>query len=131
MTHSDPIADLLTRLRNAMARQKDEIILPASRVKLEIAKILKQQGFIEDYTYLEQDKKTYLRVELKYLSGTSAIQGLKRVSRPGRREYVPHSGLIRHLRPNHTTIISTSRGLMTTHEARQHKLGGEVVCSIW
>jgi small subunit ribosomal protein S8 len=121
---TDPIADLLTRIRNAAEADHDYADIPASRFKTEIARILQEQGYIEGYETEPGGPGPILRVRLKYTEDRRpVITNLKRVSRPGRREYV-EAGM-------GTTIMSTSRGVMTGHEARRQGIGGEVVAHVW
>ncbi len=136
MTVSDPIADMLTRIRNAIGRRHPEVEMPSSKIKEAIARILEEEGYIAGYQVSEEGSYPVLRIELKYLEeGTRvrrpAIQGLRRVSRPSRRVYVradqvsdSHSGL-------GISILSTSQGIMTGREARQRHIGGELLCEIW
>jgi len=132
MAVNDPVADFLTRIRNALSAQHDTVVIPASKFKVELARILKEQGYIEDYGTEPARVGEALRVRLKYTEDrSSVISGLKRVSSPGRRTYV-HSGEIpKILGGMGTTIISTSRGVMTGHEAKRQSVGGEVVAYVW
>jgi small subunit ribosomal protein S8 len=132
MAVNDPVADFLTRIRNALSAQHDSVVIPASKFKVELARILKEQGYIEDYGTEPARVGEALRVRLKYTEDrSSVISGLKRVSSPGRRTYV-HSGEIpKILGGMGTTIISTSRGVMTGHDAKRQKVGGEVVAYVW
>ncbi len=132
---TDPISDYLTRLRNAVQAGHDEVEVPASRLKLEMSRILKEQGYIRDF---ESEAPTadrpgeLLRVHLKYTTERrSAIAGLKRVSRPGQRTYVGHGEIPKVLGGMGTSIISTSRGVMTGHDARKEGVGGELVAQVW
>jgi small subunit ribosomal protein S8 len=132
MAVNDPVADFLTRIRNALSAQHDSVLIPASKFKVELARILKEQGYIEDYGTEPARVGEALRVRLKYTEDrSSVISGLKRVSSPGRRTYV-HSGEIpKILGGMGTTIVSTSRGVMTGHEAKRAGVGGEVVAYVW
>jgi small subunit ribosomal protein S8 len=132
MAVNDPIADFLTRIRNAIQAQHDTVVIPASKFKVEVARVLREQGYIEGYETEPARVGEALRVRLKYTEDrSSVISGLKRVSSPGRRTYV-HSGEIpKILGGMGTTIMSTSRGVMTGHEARRAGVGGEVVAHIW
>ena len=129
---TDPIADFLTRIRNALSAQHDSVLIPASKFKVELARILQEQGYIEEYATEPARVGEALRVRLKYTEDrSSVISGLKRVSTPGRRTYV-HSGEIpKILGGMGTTILSTSRGVMTGHEAKRQGVGGEVVAYVW
>lgn len=128
---SDPIADLLTRIRNASNAEHEKVDIPASRLKLRIAEILKNEGFIKNYRMLE-DKARVLRVYLKYgPANEQMISGLVRVSSPGRRVYVTHDRVPSILAGMGVTIVSTSRGLLTDREARKQRVGGEVLAYVW
>jgi small subunit ribosomal protein S8 len=135
MSMTDPIADLLTRLRNGARAQHHDVTLPASKVKAEVARILKQEGYIEDYEVHAASggrPGTELTVTLKYTAERKpVITGLQRVSRPGQRTYVDHSHIPRIQGGMGTAIISTSHGLMTGHDARLAGVGGEVVARVW
>ncbi len=131
MAVSDPVADFLTRLRNAARAHHKVVRAPASRMLVEISRILKEQGYIKDFKLIEDNKQGILEVQLKYFRGQPAFRELKRISKPGRRVYrgvkaLPHvkSGL-------GILIVSTSKGVMTDKEARRYNVGGEVICSVW
>jgi small subunit ribosomal protein S8 len=129
---TDPIADFLTRIRNATTVRRETVEAPASRLKRGIAEILKREGFIRDYEFVDDGKQGVLRLYLKYGPNKERIiTGLKRISRPGRRVYVRKDQLPKVLGGLGIAIISTSRGLMTDKEARKQGLGGEVICYIW
>jgi small subunit ribosomal protein S8 len=129
---TDPVADYLTRLRNGLIAHHEEVEIPASRLKSEISRILKEQGYITDYSVEPGRVGEVLKVQLKYSEEREpAIQGLKRVSRPGRRSYVDHGGVPRVQGGMGTAILSTSSGLMTGHEARSKGVGGEVLAYVW
>jgi len=132
MSMTDPIADLLTRIRNAIAADHEYAEIPASKFKTEIARLLDEQGYIESFSVEPARVGEVLRVKIKYTEDRrSVISGLKRVSRPGRRTY-SHSGeLPKVLGGMGTVIMSTSRGVMTGHQARQEGVGGEVVAYVW
>jgi len=136
MTVDDPIADMLTRIRNALSRRAEEVVLPSSRLKAEIARVLKEEGYIADYTVEQGESYPVLRLKLKYLrEGTRtwrpAIRGLRRVSRTSRRIYAGVRELPRPRQGLGIAIISTSQGVMTDREARKRGLGGEVICEVW
>jgi len=133
MTMTDPIADLLARIRNAHLVKHDRLELPASRLKLEVCRILKEQGYIEDYALDADDPvKQTMRVLLKYNSdGEPAIRTLRRVSRPGRRVYRGADELKPVLNGIGVGIVSTSSGLLTDGEARENRVGGEILCEVW
>ncbi|MFN4197106.1 MAG: 30S ribosomal protein S8 [Caldimicrobium sp.] len=129
---TDPIADMLTRIRNALMAKKRTVIVSASKMKLEIAKILKDEGYIEDYKYIDEKPQPKIEIILKYTENKqSVITGLRRVSKPGRRVYMSYKILPKVLDGLGLAIVSTSQGIMTDHEARKRKIGGEVICEIW
>ena len=132
MTVTDPIADMLTRIRNAIMAQHDNVAMPVSRMKLNIAKILKQQGFIKDYEVVGNRPKRQLRVHLKYdEAGKPAIVGLERVSKPGLRVYSAYNEIPRVYGGLGIAIVSTSKGIMAGQQAWQQGIGGELLCVIW
>lgn len=132
MVMTDPVADFLTRVRNANTVYHDKVEAPASRVKRDISDILKQEGFIRDYEYIEDGKQGILRLYLKYGTGKEqVITGLKRISKPGLRVYARKDSIPKVLGGLGIAVISTSRGIMTDKKARQNGLGGEVLCYIW
>lgn len=135
MSMTDPIADFLTRLRNGAKAQHHDVTLPASKLKQEVARILKQEGYIEDYAVHSATggrPGMELTVTLKYTAERKpVITGMQRVSRPGQRSYVDHSHIPRIQGGMGTAIISTSQGLMTGHDARNAGVGGEVVARVW
>jgi small subunit ribosomal protein S8 len=129
---TDPIADMLTRIRNATLVKREMVEMPASKIKCEIARILKEEGYIRDFTFIEDDKQGVLRLFLKY--GTKreqVVSGLRRISRPGLRVYASHDKVPRVLGGLGVAILSTSKGLMTDKDARNARVGGEVMCYIW
>jgi len=129
---TDPIADMLTRVRNAVMRKHKGIILPHSNLKQEMARILKEEEFIRDYKTVETDGKKELKLFLKYVvRGESVIVGLKRVSKPGRRVYVKWDAVPKVRGGIGISILSTSKGLMTNKASHQSKIGGELLCSVW
>lgn len=130
---TDPIADMLTRIRNAGLARHDRTEIPASRLKEAVAKILKSEGFIADVRPTEGGEgQAKLTIVLKYgRDRQSAIDGIRRVSRPGRRVYVPHDRIPRVLSGLGISILSTSRGLMSDREARRQRIGGELLCEVW
>lgn len=132
MTMTDPIADFLTRIRNAITATHERVDIPASSVKAEIARILVQEGYIEDYTVEDARVGKVIRVRLKYTEDRDpVISGIERISKPGRRAYVKSTEMPKVLGGMGTAIISTSQGLMTGHEARRKHVGGEVVAHVW
>ncbi len=128
---TDPIADMLTRIRNALMVKKETVEIPASGIKKEIARILKEEGFIEDYTIKEDPVQDKIIIKLKYYKGESVIRGLRRVSKPGRRIYVSKDELPKVLGGLGIAIISTSKGVMTNKEAKKLGIGGEYICDVW
>jgi small subunit ribosomal protein S8 len=131
MPVTDPISDFLTRIRNAAKAKKVRVDIPASKMKISLAEILKRQNFIRDYQVVEDNKQNIISVILRYTDGESAISGLKRVSTPGLRVYKNAKELPRVLNGLGVAVISTSKGLLTDKDARQQSIGGEVVCYIW
>ena len=132
MVMTDPIADMLTRIRNANTVRHETVEIPASKIKREIAEILKQEGFVRDAEYVNDNKQGIIRLFLKYgQNNERVITGLKRISKPGLRVYAKSNELPRVLGGLGIAIISTSKGLMTDKAARQSKSGGEVVCYVW
>ncbi len=129
---SDPIGDFINRIRNAQKARFDKVDIPASRIKANLARILKEEGYIKNYKFIRDDKQGVLRVHLKYgESREGALSGAKRISRPGRRAYVGHEEIPRILNGMGISIVSTSKGVMTDRQARKERIGGEVLCSIW
>jgi small subunit ribosomal protein S8 len=129
---SDPIADMLTRIRNASRAEHEKVDIPASRLKARIAEILKQEGFIKNFRMMEDKAPGTLRVYLKYgPANEKMISGLVRVSSPGRRVYVTHDRIPTILAGMGVTIVSTSQGVVTDKEARKQKIGGEVLAYVW
>jgi small subunit ribosomal protein S8 len=129
---TDPIADYLTRIRNAVSAGHDEVEIPASRLKLEMSRILKEQGYIRDFGKAPARVGEAIKIQLKYTEDRRpVISGLERVSRPGRRRYVDHKEVPRVHGGTGTAIISTSTGVMTGHEAKAKGVGGEVVAYVW
>jgi small subunit ribosomal protein S8 len=132
MSMTDPIADMLTRIRNATTVRHDRADVPASKMKLEIAKILKQEGYIRTFKTLEEGPQGVIRIYLKYADdGEPVIHGLQRVSRPGRRVYRAVEKLPKVRNGLGVAVISTNRGVVTDDQARSLRVGGEVLCEIW
>lgn len=132
MGMTDPVADMLTRVRNAAGAGHRKVDIPSSKMKREIARILKERGFVHNFAYVDDGLQGYLRLYLKYSDGDeSAIQGLQRVSRPGLRKYVGKADIPRVLNGLGVAILSTSRGVLTDVEARRDGVGGEYVCRVW
>lgn len=131
MPVTDPIADFLTRIRNAARARKVRVEIPASKTKISLTEILKTHGYIYDYEVLDDNKQNKINIVLKYKNGASTITGLKRISKPGLRVYKSADKLPRVLNGLGTAVISTPKGLLTDKEARKQLIGGEVVCYIW
>ena len=132
MSMTDSIADFLTRIRNANMVRHDSVEVPASKIKKDIAEILKSEGFVRDVEYIEDDKQGVIRVFLKYSADkTRVITGLKRISKPGLRTYVKSDDVPKVLNGLGIAIISTSEGVITDKEARAKKIGGEVLAYVW
>lgn len=132
MNMTDPIADMLTRVRNASVARHPEVVLPASRVKTEIARILVEEGFIASFEARVEDGHDHLVLNLKYVEGrTPVVTGLKRISKPGLRVYARKTEIPRVLGGLGVAILSTSHGIMTGQQARKLNLGGEVLCYVW
>ena len=127
---TDPIADMLTRIRNAQARDKQSVSMPGSRKKAAIAEVLKTEGYINDYTYNKENKGSELEVTLKYYQGEPVINQLKRVSKPGLRVYKSADELPKVNGGLGVAIVSTSKGIMTDRAARKEKVGGEIICAV-
>lgn len=128
---TDPIADMLTRIRNAVRIRADRVDIPASKMKLEMAKILKEEGFIRAYKIMKYKKQGVLRLNLKYADEQSVITDLKRVSKPGRRVYVGSREVPRVMGGVGIAVLTTSRGILSDKACRREKVGGEVLCYIW
>jgi len=129
---TDPIADYLTRIRNGLRAQHPFVDIPASRVKAELSKILLNSGYIKGIKYIDDTKQGFLRVYLKYgKDNSSAIVGIKRISKPSLRVYVPSQKIPRVLGGYGMSIISTSQGILPDFECRKRKIGGEVMCEVW
>ncbi|NJN55071.1 MAG: 30S ribosomal protein S8 [Anaerolineae bacterium] len=135
MSMSDPIADMLTRMRNAMMRQHQMVSVPHSKVKESLAQVLKEEGYIEDFQVLPENPQAVIQIKLKYVGGRRerrpVITGLERVSRPGRRIYVGKQEIPWVLSGMGIAVLTTSKGIMTGQKARQRGLGGEVLCKVW
>lgn len=135
MSMSDPIADMLTRMRNAIGREQPTVAMPYSSMKSSIAEVMKAEGFIEDFEVVQQEPQPVLVVKLKYVGGRrdrrAVINGLERVSRPGRRIYVAKDEIPWVLSGMGVAILTTSKGVVTGQKARQLGVGGELICKIW
>lgn len=130
MSMSDPIADMLTRIRNGQQAQKTQVAMPSSKVKVAIAKVLKDEGYIEDYSVKQNGARAELEVTLKYYAGRPVIERIERVSRPGLRIYKSSDKLPRVMNGLGVAIVSTPRGVMTDRAARAGRVGGEVICYV-
>ena len=128
---TDPISDMLTRIRNAQGAAKPEVLVPASKLKEHLAGILLQEGYLRSLDIQMQGTRRFLRLGLKYVDNRPAIRSIARVSKPGRRVYAAHTELPRVLSDLGVAILSTSNGLMTNKEARRRKLGGELICEVY
>ena len=131
MVVNDPIADMLTRIRNAQIAKHDVVVLPASNTKKAIAKILLAEGYVKSVDFIDEGPQGSIKIVLKYVNKQPVIAGLKRISKPGLRVYARHEELPKVLGGLGTAIISTSKGLMTDKEARKEMIGGEVLAYIW
>jgi small subunit ribosomal protein S8 len=132
MSVSDPIADMLTKIRNASLAKFEKVDIPASKLKVEIVKILKNEGFVKTFKKVLQDGSNQIRIYLKYDDlNKSVIHGLQRVSKPGRRVYTGYKEMPRVFNGYGTLIVTTSQGVITGKKAAEKKLGGELICSVW
>lgn len=131
MSMTDPISDMLTRIRNATTAGHDTLVVPASTVKQRIVEILKQEGYIDGFSRREEPPQGAIEITLKWHAGQPAIEGLRRVSRPGQRRYARCGDIPKVRNGLGIMIVSTSRGLMTDRAARKAGVGGELICSIW
>ena len=130
MSMSDPISDMLIRIRNSLLRFKRDVRIPSSKLKVAIANILKQEGYIKDYRVEENNKRITLIIELKYFKGKPVIESMKRVSKPSLRSYKSVNELPKVMGGLGIAIISTAKGVMTDKSAREHGIGGEVLCYV-
>lgn len=130
MSMSDPIADMLTRIRNAQQAQKTSVVIPSSKLKVSIAKVLKDEGYIDDFAVREEGGKAELSLALKYYAGAPVIERIERVSRPGLRVYKGSDDLPRVMNGLGVAIVSTPKGVMTDRAARANRMGGEVLCIV-
>ena len=131
MPVTDFVADFLTVVRNASKARKEKVTVPSSNMTSRIAEILKEEGFVESVKPFAEGCKKYIRIHLKYIRKRPAIQGIKRISKPGRRVYVANDEVPRVQGGLGVAIVSTSKGLLTDHDARKTKVGGELLCSVW
>jgi small subunit ribosomal protein S8 len=128
---TDPIADMLTRIRNAVRIKAEKVDIPISKMKLEIAKILKEEGFIRAYKILKDRKQGILRVIPKYTENESVITGIKRISKPGRRVYIGSDKIPKVMGGLGVAILTTSRGILSDRSCRRDNIGGEIICNVW
>ena len=131
MVMTDPIADMLTRVRNANLRKHPTVSVPASKIKLDILRVLKEEGYISDFVKIEDEKQGMISITLKYVEKTPVIKGLKRISKPGLKVYAKRNELPKVLNGLGVAIVSTSRGVMSDRSARKENLGGEVLAFVW
>ena len=135
MSMSDPVADMLTRIRNALMREHPTVSMPHSKMKEAVATVLKDEGYIENFEVFPEQPRSVLQIDLKYVGGRrdrrSVITGLERVSKPGRRVYVGKDEIPWILSGMGTAVVTTSKGIMTGQQARRHGVGGEVICRVW
>lgn len=130
MSMSDPISDMLTRIRNAQLAEKAQVVMPSSKLKMAIAKVLKDEGYVEDFSVRQVGKKAELEVLLKYYAGRPVIERIERVSKPGLRVYKGANDIPRVMNGLGVAIVSTSKGVMTDRKARADNIGGEVLCYV-
>jgi small subunit ribosomal protein S8 len=132
MSFTDPIGDMLTRIRNASSARHEKVLVPRSRLKVRIAEVLKEEGFIKDFVVHQDGPQGAITILLKYSADREpAISDIKRVSKPGLRRYVPHASIPRVLNGMGIAILSTSNGVLADREARKQKVGGELICTVW
>ena len=131
MVMTDPIADMLTRIRNAAQRKHTTVMVPASKLKLEVLRVLKEEGYISEYEKIDDEKQGMISITLKYVNKTSVIKGLKRISKPGLKVYAKKDELPKVLNGLGVAIVSTSQGVMSDRAARKANLGGEVLAFVW
>jgi len=132
MSMTDPIADLLTRIRNATKEKHEKLEVPASRLKANVVRVLKEEGYIKNFRLMREEGRPVIKVYLKYTDhGDSVIQGIRRISRPGLRRYTGYEKMPRPLGGAGIAIVSTSMGVTTGHKARAQKVGGEILCEVW
>jgi small subunit ribosomal protein S8 len=131
MHTTDPIADFLTRIRNAVKAKKKYVDIPSSKMKIGLAEILKNNKFIRDYNVVEDNKQNVLRVHLQYVNGTPSITGIRRISTPGLKRYVSKEKLPRVLNGLGIAVLSTPKGLLSDKQAKRDAVGGEVICYVW
>src|SRR4051812_19198182 len=132
MSMTDPVADLLTRIRNASKEKHEKVEVPASRLKANVVRVLKEEGYIKNFRLSREEGHPVIKIYLKYSdNGQAVIQGIKRISRPGLRRYVGYEEIPRPLSGAGIAVVSTSKGVITGHKARAAKVGGEILCEVW
>ena len=131
MSMQDPMADMLTRLRNGLMARHDYVEIPSSKLKAAVAKVLKAEGYITDYEVIPDDKQGILKLTLKYMGGEPVIEGIQRVSKPSCRVYVGHKDITQVLSGLGISILTTPQGVISDRTARKDKVGGEVLCAVW
>ena len=131
MTMTDPLGDMLTRIRNGASRRKSSVSTPASKLRARVLDVLQSEGYIRGYSEVSENGKTELQIELKYYEGASVIREIGRVSKPGRRVYVSVKSIPQVANGLGITILSTPKGVMADHQAREQNVGGEVLCSVF
>ena len=132
MTMTDPIADMLTRIRNALGASHETVDIPSSKLKVSIAKVLKSEGYIKNFKIVSDGRNRHIRIFLKYdEEGSPVIDGIERVSKPSRRIYSGYNEIPMVLKGYGISIVSTSTGIMTDRQARKTRVGGEILCSVW
>lgn len=132
MSLSDPLGDMLTRIRNAYGRKKSSVSTPSSRLRMRVLDVLKSEGYIRDYAQVDhEDGKAEIEIELKYYDGAPVIREISRVSKPGRRVYVSVKSIPQVANGLGISILSTPKGVMADHDAREHNVGGEVLCQVF
>lgn len=131
MSMQDPVADLLTRVRNAMMAHQDKVTIPSSKLKVAVAHVLKEEGYVADLAVQADDKQGLLTIKLRYFAGDPVIEGIKRVSKPSCRVYVGYDKIPRVRSGLGISILSTPKGVMSDKAARAAKVGGEVLCTVW
>lgn len=132
MTMTDPIADMLTRIRNALGASHETVDIPSSKLKVSIAKVLKSEGYIKNFKIVSDGRNRLIRIFLKYdEEGSPVIDGIERVSKPSRRIYAGYNEIPMVLKGYGISIVSTSAGIMTDRQARKTRVGGEILCSVW
>jgi small subunit ribosomal protein S8 len=132
MSMTDPIADLLTRIRNASREKHEKLEVPASRLKANVVRVLKEEGYIKNFRLSREEGRPVIKIYLKYTDdGLAVIQGIKRISRPGLRKYVGYESMPKPLSGAGIAIVSTSKGVVTGQKARAHKVGGEILAEVW